>query len=368
MNFNFHFPTRLIAGEGCLAANAGLLAQGRHAMIVTGRSSARRSGVLDDLLPLLDAAGIAYTLFDEITENPPMMTCYAGGRRACAVGADFVIGIGGGSPLDAAKAIAAYAANPDIAPEEIYDAEKRTAPSLPILAIPTTAGTGSEANPYSIITLPDGQRKKTFTSPASWPKYSFLDPRYTASLPVSATVSCALDAFAHAIESYLSPKSTVVSEQMALFAAAQIWPILAARPSEYTPEMREALLYAATAAGIAISITGTGFPHPMGYSITLLDGIPHGRACAVFGGDYIRCNARTEVGAARLAAFAQAAGTDIDTMAETLPTLSEVAFRFTEAQIAERVELIAGAKNYVNSPYVLSRDEIYAIYRAHFAK
>ncbi len=368
MNFNFHFPTRLISGEGCLAANAGLLAQGRHAMIVTGRSSARRSGVLDDLLPLLDGAGIAYTIFDEITENPPMMTCYAGGQRAHAVGADFVIGIGGGSPLDAAKAIAAYAANPTIAPEEIYDAEKRTVPSLPILAIPTTAGTGSEANPYSIITLPDGLRKKTFTAPTSWPKYSFLDPRYTTSLPVSATVSCALDAFAHAIESYLSPKSTVVSEQMALWAAAQIWPILAARPSAYTPEMREALLYAATAAGIAISITGTGFPHPMGYSITLLDGIPHGRACAVFGGDYIRYNAGTEVGAARLATFAQAAGTDIDTMAALLPMLSEVDFRFTEAQIAERVELIAGAKNYTNSPYVLSRDEMIAIYRAHFAK
>lgn len=368
MNFTFNFPTRLISGEGCLTANADLLALGRHALIVTGRSSAKRSGVLDDLLPLLDAAGIAYTVFDRITENPPILTCHAGGQIGHEVGADFVIGIGGGSPLDAAKAIAAFAANPAIAPEEIYDAEKRAVPSLPIIAIPTTAGTGSEANPYSILTLPDGLRKKTFTAPESWPRYSFLDPRYTASLPVAATVSCALDAFAHAIESYLSAKSTVVSEQMALWTAGQIWPILAARPTEYTPAMRESLLYAATAAGIAISITGTGFPHPLGYSLTLLDGVPHGRACAVFDGDYIICNARTERGAARLAEFARAAGTDLDTLARELPALSEVDFRFTEAQIAERVELIAGAKNYANSPYVLSKDEIYAIYRAHFAK
>ena len=368
MNFNFFFPTRLISGEGCLAANADLLALGRHAMIVTGRSSAKRSGVLDDLLPLLAARGIAYTVFDQITENPPILTCHTGGRLAHEAGADFVIGIGGGSPLDAAKAVAAFAANPDLAPEDIFDAAKRTVPSLPIIAIPTTAGTGSEANPYSILTLPDGLRKKTFTAPESWPKYSFLDPRYTATLPVSSTVSCALDAFAHALESYLSPKSTVVSEQMALFAASRIWPILAERPVEYTPLMREELLYAATAAGIAISITGTGFPHPLGYSLTLLDGIPHGRACAVFDGDYIAYNTRTERGAARLADFAASAGADLDTLIRTLPELSEVDLRFTEEEITERVELIIQAKNYTNSPYVLNRDEIYAIYRAHFAK
>lgn len=231
MNFNFNFPTRLLSGEGCLAANAGLLHLGRHALIVTGRSSAKRSGALDNLLPLLDAAGIAYTIFDQITENPPILTCHAGGSWHTRWARILSSALAGGSPLDGAKAIAAFAANPAIAPEEIFDSAKRTVPSLPMIAIPTTAGTGSEANPYSILTLPDGQRKKTFTAPESWPCYSFLDPRYTASLPVPATVSCALDAFAHALESYLSPKSTVISEQMALWAAGQIWPILAARPA-----------------------------------------------------------------------------------------------------------------------------------------
>lgn len=368
MKFDFAFPTRLISGERCLAENRALLAQGRHAFVVTGRTSARRAGVLDDLLPLLEEQGIAYTLFSEITENPPILTCHAGGQAAHAAGADFVIGIGGGSPLDAAKAIAAYAANPGIAPTDIYDPEKRVNPSLPLLAIPTTAGTGSEANAYSVLTLADGRQKKTFTAPDSWPCISFLDPRYLASMPAPMMVSCALDAFAHAIESYLSPKSTVLSEQLALWAAGQIWPILAAEPDAYTAEQREALLYAATAAGIAISITGTGFPHPLGYSLTLLDGIPHGRACAVFDGDYITYNSRTEVGAARLAVFAAAAGTDPDTLARELPRLSAVSFRFTEEEIAERVELIAGAKNYTNSPYVLSREEIYTIYRSHFAE
>ncbi len=368
MKFDLSIPTRLISGEGCLAQNAALLAQGKHAFIVTGRSSARRSGVLDDLLPLLEGQGIAYTLFEQITENPPILTCYAGGREAHAAGADFVIGIGGGSPLDAAKAIAAYAANPTIDVNDIYDPQKRVNPSLPLLAIPTTAGTGPEANAYSVLTLADGRRKKTFTAPDSWPKISFLDPRYLASLPNAMMISCALDAFAHALESYLSPKSTALSEMLALWAAKQIWPVLLAAPQTYSASARESLLYAATAAGLAISITGTGFPHPLGYSLTLLDGIPHGRACAVFDGDYITYNARTEAGAARLAEFASALGSDIDTLAESLPRLAEVEFSFTESEIAERVELIADAKNYTNSPYVLAKEEIYAIYRSHFAK
>ena len=282
------------------------------------------------------------------------------------VGADFVIGIGGGSPLDAAKAIAAFVANPHIAAEEIYDAERLTAPSLPIVAIPTTAGTGSEANLYSVLTLPNGQKKKTFKRQDSWPRVSFLDPKYTASLPKGATVSCALDAFAHALESYFSPKSTPDSERMALWAAAKIWPILLAEPTEYTPAMREDLLYAATAAGIAISITGTGFPHPLGYSITLLDGIPHGAACAVFDGDFITYNSRLPEGAARAASFAAAIGTDVETLVSALPRLSGVSFRFSESEIAERVELVASASNYVNSPYVINRDEMAEIYRAHF--
>lgn len=364
--FDISLPTAFVWGKDCVLREAGRLALGRHALIVTGRSSARRSGALADVTAALEGQGIAWTVFDEITENPPLLTCHAGGQLAARVGADFVIGIGGGSPLDAAKAIAAYAANPAIAAEEIYDAAQLTARSLPIAAIPTTAGTGSEANLYSVLTLPDGRRKKTFKSSDSWPRIAFLDPKYTATLPRTSTVSCALDAFAHALESYLSPKSNSDSERMATYAAAKIWPILAAEPAEYTSAMREDLLYAATAAGIAISITGTGFPHPLGYSVTLLDGIPHGAACACFDGDFITYNSRLPEGAARAAAFAAAAGTDVDTLVRELPRLSGVAFRFSEAEIAERVELVTGASNYVNSPYVINRDEMYEIYRAHF--
>lgn len=368
MNFQLYLPTRIVGGEYCLKQNAALLRQGKHALLVTGKTSARKSGVLDDLMPLLTQAGIYVTVFDQITENPLLETCYAGGQLAARCGADFVIGIGGGSPIDAAKAIAAFAANPAMGPLDLFEAERRLNPSLPILAIPTTAGTGTEANPYSIMTLPDGERKKTYSAPDSWARVAFLDPRYTATLPVSYTLSTALDAFAHALESFLSPKSTDVSEMMALYAASKIWGVIGDEPAVYTMEMRHELMAAACAAGIAISITGTGFPHPLGYSITLLDGIPHGAACALFDGDYLEANERTEVGREKLSRFYAALGTDGETLKTTLPRLSGVKLTFTEEEIDRRVKLISGAKNYVNSPYVLSVDEMYDIYRKHFLK
>lgn len=368
MQASFYLPVRVLFGRGVIEANAAHLVIGKKAMIVTGRSSARASGALDDVTRVLNAAGVPFVLFDRITENPPILTCLEGGRLAAREGVDFVIGIGGGSPLDAAKAIAAYAANPTIAAEEIYDDEKRTKPTLPLVGIPTTAGTGSEVNPYSVLTLQDGTHKKTFKAADAWFRTAFVDPRYTESLSHKTTVSTALDAFAHALESYLSPKSTVFSEHAALFAAARIWDVLSQSPATFTPEMRDDLMAASCAAGMAISVTGTGFPHPMGYSLTLLDGVPHGRACAVFAADYIDYNEKTDEGKARIAAFAAAIGATPRVMKALLTGLADVSLSFTEEEIAQRVELIKGAKNYVNSPYVLSVEEMYDIYRRLFLK
>ena len=362
--FNVNLPTRIISGKGCLAENASLLNLGKRAMLVCGRSGAKKSGALDDVCAVLASLGIEYTIFDKIAENPPLLTCFEGGKLA--KDCDFVVGIGGGSALDGAKAIAAFATNELTDPMDIFSPDLKQ--SLPIVAIPTTAGTGSEANPYSVLSLPDGETKRTFNSSASWPKYSFLDPTYTMSLPYDYTVSTALDAFHHAIESYLSPKSTDFSELLALYAAERIWDVLTQYPETFSYEHREKLLYASCAAGAAISITGTGFPHPLGYSLTMLDGIPHGKACAVFAGAYFDYNERTEKGRERIAVLYERLDVKPRVMREFLASLADVELSFTEEEIAHRVELIKGAKNYVNSPYVLSVDEMYDIYRSLFLK
>lgn len=377
MNFDFFMPTKVVTGTHIIREHADELSLGRHALIVTGKNSARLSGALDDVVAVLSKNGIGYTVFDEITENPLAEICHKGGTVAREVGADFVIGIGGGSPLDAAKAIAAYAVLPDIQPTDIYTAELPECGMLPIIAIPTTAGTGSEANPYAVLTLPGGDVKKTFKPiPGGYPKIAFVDPRYTYSLSEEYTVSTALDAFSHALESYLSPKANAASEMYALFAAKQIWDVLFRGADDegekdrggFTPVQRERLSLAALAAGIAINRTSTGFPHPLGYSITLSEGIPHGRACGALAGAYIVYNMRTVLGERKLIRFAAYLGTSPSELARRIPAKANVHLTLTREQIDEHVDRVAGASNYANSPYVLSHDEMIMIYSTLFGE
>ncbi len=368
MVFSINIPVKINAGRGCLKTNSNDLIHGKHALIVTGKGGAKSSGALDDVTGILETNNITFTVYSGIPANPPLLEAYQAGKQAAVLNVDFVIGIGGGSAMDAAKAIAAFAANPEIEPENIFTESNLTNGALPIVLIPTTAGTGSEANPYSVLSLPGGEKKRTYSSPFAWAKSAFLDPTYTESLNYSATVSTALDAFAHALESYLSPKANALSTMLAEYAAKNIWEVLTQMPDEFTEEHRDMLCYASCAAGAAISITGTGFPHPLGYSLTMLAGIPHGRACAIFHGDYIEYNMRTEIGAEKLNALATALGTKPKLMAEFLPGLADVDIKLSEEEIADYVSLIKGAKNYTNSPYILNEEEMLDIYRKHFAR
>ena len=371
MDMSFYMPVNVITGEGCVSTHADALALGRHAFIVTGRNSARASGALSDVIAVLEEKNILYTLFDRAAENPLASVCREGGILLREAGADFVIGIGGGSALDAAKAVAAFAVCPDADTESIFDADFDAHPILPIAAIPTTSGTGSEANPYAVLTLDGGTKKKTLKHiPGTYPRVAFVDPRYTYSLNENYTVSTALDALSHAIESYLSPKSNAASEMYAAFAAKQIWGVIfmgedgegEKDAGGFTPTQRRRLSMASMAAGIAINRTGTGFPHPMGYSITLSDGIPHGRACGAFEGAYIEYNMKTEQGAEKLTALAQMLGTTPSEMARRIPAMADVKLTLTPAQMEEYVSRIARANGFANSPYVLSDAEKIEIY------
>lgn len=368
MNFAIDIPVKIISGRGCIAAHHAELAIGKHAAIVCGKHSAEASGALADVVHALGACGATYDIFDCALPDPPLTAAHEAGVKIHACRADMVIGIGGGSAMDTAKAAAAFAANPTLSPMDIYNAEAIANAPLPLVLIPTTAGTGSEANPYSVLTLPDGRQKKTYSGRGAWARVAFLDPRYTESMGRAGSVSTALDAMAHAMESYLSPKSNALSRMLAVYAGNAIWDVLSTYPDTFTPEMRDRLAYASCAAGAAISITGTGFPHPMGYSLTLLDRIPHGRACAAFHGDFIEYNQKSPEGAELIEAFAAGVGATPRLLAEYLPALAAVDVKLTAAEIREHVELIRGAKNYQNSPYCLSDEEKLEIYAKHFAK
>ncbi len=368
MIFSINIPVKIVSGRGCIGNNIPDLILGKRAFIVTGKGGAKASGALDDVTKALDTHSVQYTVYSDVPANPPLLGAFDAGRLAYEFGADFVIRIGGGSAMDAAKAVAAFAKNPSISPEDIFTADNLSEGALPIVLVPTTAGTGSEANSYSVLSLPGGEQKKTYSSRFAWARTAFLDPAYTESMNYSATVSTALDAFAHALESYLSPKANALSTMLAEYAAKNIWDVLTQMPDEFTAEHRDMLCYASCAAGAAISITGTGFPHPLGYSLTMLSGIPHGRACAVFHGEYIEYNMRTPEGEARMNALAAALGTKPKLMQEFLPGLADVDITLTEDEIVKYVDLIKGAKNYTNSPYVLNTEEMLDIYRKHFTR
>lgn len=372
MNFNFFMPTAIFSGEGVIRQHAPKFALGKKCIIVTGKNSAKASGALGDVFDVLMYLGIKGALFDKITENPLLSTAYEGGRAAAEFGAEFVIAIGGGSPLDAAKAIAAFATNPDIAEMDLFSANLN--PSLPIIAIPTTAGTGSEANPYAIMSLDGKNVKKTFNRPASYPVYAFLDPRYTDSLGLAYTVSTALDAFCHCAESYLSPKSTEISRAFALLGAKKIYPILAKLAElsdgdgvlEQMKPYREDLLTAACEGGIAINATGTGFNHPLGYNLTMYNGVSHGRACGAFMQEYYKFNQQSEEGVRLITEFCAALGDTPDNVAANIVKWAAVDVKLTDEEIALYVDNVKGAGNYANSPYVINEAQMKEIYERLF--
>lgn len=367
MLFDFYMPTAIHSGVGCVKNVASAFAIGKKCIIVTGKTSARASGALADVCEVLEKNATEYVIFDKVSENPAIETCFEGGKAAAEFCAEFVVGIGGGSALDAAKAIAAYAANRQLnAKEDIFNADALTNKSLPIIAIPTTAGTGSEVNPYSVITLEGGVKKKTFKNPMSYPLHAFLDVRYTMSLSLKYTLSTALDAFCHAVESFLSPKSTDLSELFALYAAKTIWNNIneVYIGGDVDLQLKQELLNASCAAGMAINTTGTGFPHPMGYNITLLHGVPHGMACAAFTGEYLSYNEKANP--ARCRRLYDYMGANGDIVKQTIPQMAGVELKFDDAEIERFIDFTGDAKNYANSFYKINKDEMRAIYKKLF--
>ncbi len=279
----FYLPVRLLTGDHVLSENAERIrAYGSRCLIVTSGSAARRCGALDDVTAILSEIGTAFTVYDGVQPNPSIASCLEGGRLAKDFGAEFVIGIGGGSPLDAAKVIAVSAANPELDEKGLYTMHWPKAP-LPVILIGTTAGTGSEVTPVAVITNSAGL-KKSFRGESMYASLSFGDPRYTASMPLRVTASTGVDALAHCLESYFSRKATDVSRAFALQGTAQLLSPLqhVAEGKLPAPEERELLYHGSLLGGMAISVTGTVMPHNMGYYLTEQHEIPHGFACAAF--------------------------------------------------------------------------------------
>lgn len=290
MEFKYSMPTKILFGDECILRNKEeIIKFGKKAFIVTGSNSGRLSGALKDIISILEQYDIEFTIFDKVENNPTLENVALGADKAKQFCADFIIGIGGGSPIDASKAIAVLVTN-DIAPIELYTNQFVYKP-LPIIAIPTTAGTGSEVTPYSILTRKDIQTKRSFGNQDTFPRLAIMDPAYTVSLNREVTINTAVDAFSHGIESYLSKRSTPLSDIYARecikeFAEA----ITAVLNNRIDYEIRSKLLYCSMLGGIAIAHTGTTMVHAMGYSLTYFRGVPHGKANGLLMKEYLKFN------------------------------------------------------------------------------
>ena len=276
--FRWHMPTEVVYGAGCLDTLREVCRElGDRPLVVTGRGSARRNGALDRVLAQFPKAPV----FDAVEQNPSTETCEAGGALCREQGCDFVIGIGGGSPMDAAKAVALLACNPGPC-EQYYGRDLFKGGNLPVIAVPTTAGTGSEVTPYAVITDRARQSKRTIAGRTLFPRVALLDPTLTRTLPPDVTAHTGLDALSQVMEGMVSRKSTPMGDALAVETCRTIrqWlPQAVAGPDNI--EARGRMLHAAMVSGCIIAQSGTTLVHGMGYYFTLAFGLSHGLANAV---------------------------------------------------------------------------------------
>ena len=311
----FYVPTDIYVEKDCVKNHAKeLLAVGKRALVVTGHSSAKVNGSLNDVTEVLNAGGVAYQIFDEVEENPSTDTVGKGAQIAREFGAEFIIGIGGGSAIDAAKAMAILLVNPSVNADDLHKAPSHPLDHAPVVAVPTTCGTGSEATPVAIITNHKINLKKSIPHQI-FPVLALVDGKYLASAKKQLIVNTAVDALAHMVESILNIHSNMLNRMCPEYGLklwgeckeALITSVAANNASENaTPidaqdaarnkaqdaapldaSLYEKLMYTSTIAGMSIAMTSTAVPHGMSYDLTLSKGTPHGPAVGYFLATYV---------------------------------------------------------------------------------
>jgi len=276
-------PTRLHFGVGSLGLLSSLPLPGAKALLVTGMGgSARRLGYLDEVHALLQQRGCEVVVFDKIQPNPTSEQVDEGAKLARQEGCDFVLGLGGGSSLDASKSIAFMANN-----EGVYwdymggttgKGKPPQFPAKPILAIPTTSGTGSETDPWTVITRTESCEKLGWGCDSTYPQLALVEPRLMLSVPPQVTAMTGMDAFFHAVEAYVATCHQPGCDALALDVVRRIvhWlPKAVQHPGDL--EARTEMAWAATEAGICESLSSCISHHSLEHALSaFFPKLPHG--------------------------------------------------------------------------------------------
>lgn len=279
----FYMPVRVFDENDCVKNHsAELFSFGQKALIVTGKRSALSNGSFDDVADVLRENHIEFTVFSEVEENPSVETVFAAKEKALSEGIDFVIGIGGGSAMDAAKAIALVLAHPKYSLEDLYDRSKDPS-ALPVICVPTTCGTGSEVTGVSVLTRHDRKTKISMVHKV-FPALALIDGKYLRSAPHSLIAGSSVDALSHLYESMLNAKADdyvrmTATEGLRIWAKTKDCITGKRKPSadDFALLMRSSAL-----AGMSIAQSGTSLPHALSYTITYDLGLAHGYAVGYF--------------------------------------------------------------------------------------
>lgn len=277
---HFVIPNHTVVGTNVLGEAAPLLKKmGNKTFIVTGRHVAV-SDMMKQLTALLDENGIDCVIFDGITGEPTDTMIENGVEMLKSSGCDFIIGIGGGSPLDSAKAIAAMTVNEGSIAD--YNGKEITGEILPLAAIPTTAGTGSEATKFTVITDSKKGIKMLLKGDVLVPKLAIVDSSFTVGAPKSVTSATGLDALTHAVEAYTSRKAFSMTDTLAVSAVKRIMKYLPIAYREPDNSLaREQMSIAALEAGICINNSSVTIVHGMSRPIGALFHVSHGMSNAM---------------------------------------------------------------------------------------
>lgn len=279
--FKYFLPVNIEFGSGKVA-KAGELTKpyGKKALIVTGHSSAKKSGLYDKVKDSLKAEGIDSVLFDKVAQNPLTTTAAEGAVFAKENGCDVVVAIGGGSIMDCAKAIAFLAVNNGDVSDYIFG-KKASDTALPIILIPTTCGTGSEGNGFAVLTNPDNGDKKSLRCNAIVAKVSIVDPECMMTMPKHVLASVGFDALCHNMEAYTSKIAQPFTDALSLYAADLIANNLVdVYKGTGSKESWEKITLASTIGGMVINTAGVTLAHGMEHPASGLKDIVHGKGLA----------------------------------------------------------------------------------------
>ena len=281
MKFNYNLPVNLLFGRGRVEElGTETVKYGKKALIVTGQNSTRKTGLLDKSIKLLNEAGVETVVFDKVKQNPLTTTVTEGVELVHETNCDVIVGLGGGSIMDAAKSIAFMSLNDGDVSDYIY-ARKQSDKALPIILVPTTCGTGSEGNGFAVLTNPDNNDKKSLRCNAIVAKASIIDPELMTTMPKHILASVGFDALCHNMEAYISKNAQPLTTMMALQGIELIGKnLVKAYNDSEDMDAFEKITWASTLGGMVINTAGVTAPHGMEHPASGLRNIVHGRGLA----------------------------------------------------------------------------------------